>query len=276
MTKAGPSASPAAPEESKPPIPEKKTPPAEPQVSPAPEKTDPVPKSNSIPKEEVVEPVVGKKLNSVETPKGNSTQGVKGENNNVSKEPPKDSSSSSKSITTSNVDHSNNQTSLTFISPRDRLFGLSSEVHTFSTGLLEKTSDGILKAAKIGDLPALKQLHEKGYSLLSIDATGQTALHLASRYGHKDIVRYLIACAPPTILNIVDNDKGQTALHKAAQHKRRSICCMLVAGGATLTVKDRHGNTPRQLALIAEDRDLAAYLQSQEQFQIVTEEDNLL
>lgn len=92
-------------------------------------------------------------------------------------------------------------------SPRDRLFGLSSEVHTFNTGLLEKTSDGILKAAKIGDLQALKELHEKGYSLLSIDSTGQTALHLASRYGHKNIIRYLIACAPPTILNMIDNDK---------------------------------------------------------------------
>ncbi|OXU26343.1 hypothetical protein TSAR_003470 [Trichomalopsis sarcophagae] len=163
-----------------------------------------------------------------------------------------------------------------FISPRDRLFGLSSEVHTFSTELLEKTSDGILRAAKVGDLPALKELHERGYSLLSIDSTGQTALHLASRLGHRDIVRYLIACAPPTILNMVDNDKGQTALHKAAQQKRRSICCMLVAGGAKLTVRDRNGNTPRELALIAEDRELAAYLHSQEQFQLVTEDmDNM-
>ncbi|XP_015607660.1 eye-specific diacylglycerol kinase isoform X2 [Cephus cinctus] len=180
--------------------------------------------------------------------------------------------SSSKSASSTVAGQSHQQTSLAFISPRDRLFSLSSEVHTFSSGLLEKTCDGILKAAKIGDLPALKELHERGYSLLSIDANGQTALHLASRYGHKDIVRYLIACAPPTILNMVDNDKGQTALHKAAQQKRRSICCMLVAGGAMLTVQDRHGNTPRQLALIAEDRDLAAYLHSQEQFQLVTED----
>ncbi|XP_025162686.1 eye-specific diacylglycerol kinase isoform X2 [Harpegnathos saltator] len=161
---------------------------------------------------------------------------------------------------------------ITFISPRDRLFGLSSGVHRFSTGLLEKTCDGILTAAKLGDLLALKQLHEQGYSLLSIDANGQTALHLASKHGHKEVVRYLIACAPPTILNMVDNDKGQTALHKAAQNKRRSICCMLVAGGAALMVKDRLGRTPRDLALIAEDCDLAAYLYSQEQFQLVTDE----
>lgn len=181
-------------------------------------------------------------------------------------------SSSSKSISATVVSQSQNQTLPTFISPRDRLFGLSSEVHTFHTSLLEKASDGILKSAKIGDLQALKEFHEKGYSLLSIDSSGQTALHLASRYGHKDIVRYLIACAPSSILNMIDNDKGQTALHKAAQYKRRSICCMLVAGGATLIIKDRHGNTPRDLALQAEDRDLAAYLCSQEQFQLTTEE----
>ncbi|KAK1128469.1 hypothetical protein K0M31_002929 [Melipona bicolor] len=180
-------------------------------------------------------------------------------------------SSSSKSISATVVTQSQHQTP-TFISPRDRLFGLSSEVHTFNTGLLEKASDGILKAAKIGDLQSLKELHERGYSLLSIDSSGQTALHLASRYGHKDIVRYLIACAPSSILNMIDNDKGQTALHKAAQYKRRSICCMLVAGGATLIIQDRHGNTPRDLALQAEDRDLAAYLCSQEQFQLTTEE----
>ncbi|XP_043261188.1 eye-specific diacylglycerol kinase isoform X1 [Colletes gigas] len=191
--------------------------------------------------------------------------------NRVAEDPIKQSSSS-KSISATVVGQSQHQAPLTFISPRDRLFGLSSEVHSFSTGLLEKTSDGILKAAKIGDFQALKDLHSKGYSLLSIDATGQTALHLASRHDHRDIVRYLIACAPSTILNMIDNDKGQTALHKAAQYKRRSICCMLVAGGASLTIADRRGHTPRDLALQAEDRDLAAYLYSQEQFQLTTEE----
>lgn len=87
------------------------------------------------------------------------------------------------------------------------MFGLSSEVHSFSSGLLEKTCDGILRAAKTGDLKTLRELHERGFSLLSIDANGQTALHVAARHGHKDVVRYLIACAPPTILNMVDNDK---------------------------------------------------------------------
>ncbi|KAI5732750.1 hypothetical protein M8J76_003712 [Diaphorina citri] len=124
------------------------------------------------------------------------------------------------------------------------------------SNILEKTSEGVLKAAR------LKDLHSQGYSLLSIDSVGQTALHYGSRYGHKDVVKYIIACAPSSILNMQDNDKGQTALHKAAMFKRRSICCMLVAGGASLTVKDYDSNTPRALALLANDTELAAYLES--------------
>jgi diacylglycerol kinase (ATP) len=42
-----------------------------------------------------------------------------------------------------------------------------------------------------------------GFSLLSIDTTGQTALHVGARHGHKDIIKFLT----PSILNMVDNDK---------------------------------------------------------------------
>lgn len=51
----------------------------------------------------------------------------------------------------------------------------------------------------------LRDLHMQGYSLLSIDATGQTALHYACKYGYKDIVKYLISYAPNSIINMVDN-----------------------------------------------------------------------
>ena len=37
---------------------------------------------------------------------------------------------------------------------------------------------------------------------------------------------------------------------------------MLVAGGASLTIPDHQGNTPRHLALNAEDHELAAYFES--------------
>lgn len=85
--------------------------------------------------------------------------------------------------------------------------------------------------------------------------------------GHKEIIRFLIDTAPGSILDMVDNEKGQTALHKAAAYKRRTICCLLIAAGASLLIQDHAGLTPRQLAMMAEDIDLADYLDSQEQFQ---------
>lgn len=56
------------------------------------------------------------------------------------------------------------------------------------------------------NISKLRELHGQGYSLLSIDSTGQTALHYGARYGHKDIVRYLISYAPKTIINMLDNE----------------------------------------------------------------------
>ncbi|GLG97482.1 Eye-specific diacylglycerol kinase [Gryllus bimaculatus] len=138
--------------------------------------------------------------------------------------------------------------------------------------LLEKTTDGVLRAAKLGDLKALKELHAAGFSLLSIDAQGQTALHYGARYGHKQIVRYLIATGPTALLDMADTLTGQTALHQAAALKRRSICVMLVAGGASPALEDRQGLTPRLLAQQADDAELAAYLHSQEHFRRVADD----
>ena len=73
--------------------------------------------------------------------------------------------------------------------------------------------------------------------MLTIDETGKTALHYSARFGHKEILRFLIAKAPERALDMVDAEKGQTALHKAAAYKRRTICCMLVAAGASLLIK---------------------------------------
>ncbi|XP_058053699.1 eye-specific diacylglycerol kinase [Anopheles bellator] len=155
-----------------------------------------------------------------------------------------------------------------FKSFHERLFGLSEDAFGFSN-LLEKTTDAVIKAAKASDLVLLTDLHLQGYSLLSIDATGQTALHHGARCGHKDIVRYIISYAPSSIINMIDNESGQTALHKAAASKQRSICYMLIAAGASLSIQDNNGRTARMLASDVDDFELALYLENQEQFQLL-------
>ncbi|XP_061176607.1 diacylglycerol kinase zeta-like isoform X2 [Saccostrea echinata] len=133
---------------------------------------------------------------------------------------------------------------------------------------------GLIDASKRGDLTKLVDLFcQHDADLLATDQYGMTSLHHAARFGHKGIVKYLIDNAPPVILDMVDYEKGQTALHKAAWYQRRTICYMLVEAGASLTRTDYQGNTPRLQALKADDKELAAYLESQEHFQLVVSED---
>lgn len=133
-----------------------------------------------------------------------------------------------------------------------------------------KTTDGILKAARLGDIKMLSELHHEGYSLMSTDETGKTGLHYGARFGHKEIIKFLIEKSDDKklIMDWKDNEKGQTALHKAATYKRRTICQILVAAGASLSVLDECGQTARQLAASAEDHELTSYLEAQEKIQL--------
>lgn len=54
-------------------------------------------------------------------------------------------------------------------------------------------------------------------------------------------------------------------MHKAAEKKQRDICVMLVAAGASLTMKDADGQTAMMLAFRADDHELAEYLNSKAQ-----------
>lgn len=50
----------------------------------------------------------------------------------------------------------------------------------------------LIDASKRGDLRKLVELHESGADLLCTDQYGMTALHHAARFGHKEIVKYLV------------------------------------------------------------------------------------
>ncbi|XP_066247871.1 eye-specific diacylglycerol kinase [Euwallacea similis] len=154
----------------------------------------------------------------------------------------------------------------------ERLFNLNQQSCSAFSIVEEKPNEELIAAAKSGNLTKLRELHMQGYSLRTRDATGQIPLHYAARYGYKDIVKYIIGNAPH-IINDKDINLGQTALHKAAVYRWRDICCMLVARGAKLDIADHRGNTPRLLATQNEDIDLAAYLLSQEQFQLISSDD---
>ncbi|XP_055373663.1 eye-specific diacylglycerol kinase isoform X2 [Condylostylus longicornis] len=147
----------------------------------------------------------------------------------------------------------------------ERLFSFNEDAFGFSC-LLEKTTDAVLIAAQRGDVQTLQALYEQGYSLLSIDQNGQTSLHYGTRFNNKNIVKFLITYASRSLINMVDNIKGETSLHLAAGHNYRDITIMLVAAGASLSIRNFEGFTPMMVAFNANALDLAAYLENQERF----------
>ncbi|XP_032308338.1 eye-specific diacylglycerol kinase isoform X3 [Drosophila ananassae] len=150
-------------------------------------------------------------------------------------------------------------------SNKDRLFSFNEDVFGYGfSPILEQTSDAVLLAAQSGDLNMLRALHEQGYSLQSVNKNGQTALHFACKYNHKDIVKYIISCATRRVINMADKERGQTALHIAAEQNRRDICVMLVAAGANLQARDSGGNTAMMVAFNKNANEIATYLESKQ------------
>uniref|UniRef100_A0A1I8FC94 ANK_REP_REGION domain-containing protein n=1 Tax=Macrostomum lignano TaxID=282301 RepID=A0A1I8FC94_9PLAT len=86
-------------------------------------------------------------------------------------------------------------------------------------------------------------------------------LHLHGRMParYRDIVAYLVEHGPPQLL-----DQG-------GFFRKRSVK-LLVQAGASLTVVDSAGLTPRQQACKADDKDLAQWLEGQEHTQLVRKE----
>uniref|UniRef100_A0A1I8FD66 ANK_REP_REGION domain-containing protein n=1 Tax=Macrostomum lignano TaxID=282301 RepID=A0A1I8FD66_9PLAT len=134
---------------------------------------------------------------------------------------------------------------------------------------LSAMNKNLIEACKRGSLDKMRSLRDEGADLCAADGAGMTCLHHATRFGYKDIVAYLIENA---IRHDRHREKGQTALHKASWYQRRQICHLLVQAGASLTITDFSGLTPRQQAQRAEDSELALWLETQEHMQLVKKE----
>jgi len=71
------------------------------------------------------------------------------------------------------------------------------------------------------------------------DCDGVNPIHVAAKYGHKDLVNALA----PLSVDLRDG-KGMTAVHYAAQHGRRGCLEILIKHGHHLDLKDEEGKTP--------------------------------
>lgn len=79
-------------------------------------------------------------------------------------------------------------------------------------------------------------------SRIQIQFQGTTALHIASEYGHGDIIGNLIAKGAD--LSIKDGRDGATALHTAVQLGNETVVRCLVDAGSNLLDTDFEGQNP--------------------------------
>uniref|UniRef100_A0A8C0FS10 Diacylglycerol kinase n=1 Tax=Bubo bubo TaxID=30461 RepID=A0A8C0FS10_BUBBB len=127
----------------------------------------------------------------------------------------------------------------------------------------------LVMSQQVGTPPGMpdlvvEQCCKKGANLLIQGPDHCSLLHHAAKTGHSEIVKYILEHG---------ESQGETALHKAACQRHRAVCQLLVDAGASLRKTDSKGKTPRDRAQQAGDPDLASYLESRQNYQMVSHED---
>ena len=119
----------------------------------------------------------------------------------------------------------------------------------------------LLRAAKAGDIPAMKLLMAKGADVNLATRAGITPLMAAAGVGTKeedatgrfktedDAIQAVDLCLAAGADINAANSNGQTALHAAAQRGQDKILQHLIGKGANVNAKDRRGFTPLDAAL---------------------------
>ena len=107
----------------------------------------------------------------------------------------------------------------------------------------------IHRAARDGNIEAVKQHLADGADVNAKLDRGYTALHYAAHEGHKEIAQLLIAAGAD--VNAKDDD-GHTPLHQAAIDGHREIVELLIGAGADVNAKvvsgAAQGKTPLDAA----------------------------
>ncbi|XP_053263417.1 diacylglycerol kinase iota isoform X7 [Podarcis raffonei] len=131
----------------------------------------------------------------------------------------------------------------------------------------------LLQSVIAGDFLKFIDCCKKGANLLIQGPDHCSLLHHAAKTGHGEIVKYILDHGPSELVDMTDSETGETALHKAACQRHRGICQLLVEAGASLRKTDSKGRTPQDRAQKAGDPDLASYLESHQNHQVVPHED---
>ena len=127
--------------------------------------------------------------------------------------------------------------------------------------MLSTGTTPLLRAAKAGDVPAMRLLLAKGADPKLATRAGITPLMAAAGLGSKeedttgrfkteaDAIESIKLCLDAGVDINATNGQGQTALHAAALKGYNKVVQFLADHGASLNAKDKQGKTPLDAAL---------------------------
>ncbi len=124
------------------------------------------------------------------------------------------------------------------------------------------TAPPLSHAAYFGLGRTAQALISDGADPNKLDQRGETALHIAARHGHEDIVESLLS--GDSDVNVRDN-MGMTPLHWTGMNGRSDIAEALVESGADADIRDKcfGGRTALDLAEMMDYGDVVQVLKTQ-------------
>jgi uncharacterized protein len=114
----------------------------------------------------------------------------------------------------------------------------------------------VFEATALGYLDRLRErLDEDPSRATAFSPDGFTALHFAAFFGKAEVARALLE-AGAAVGVYSENDLHVQPLHSAASGRHHEVCRLLIAAGADVNAKQRHGYTPLHSAAQSGDAEL--------------------
>ncbi|KAL2192417.1 Glycerophosphoryl diester phosphodiesterase family-domain-containing protein [Corynascus similis CBS 632.67] len=117
---------------------------------------------------------------------------------------------------------------------------------------ISKSSAVLAIATKANFKPIVEMLVEAGVDINWQDKAGETALHIAARFGHDECAKVLLkgTSEQKADLELVENSFAWTPLHIAAVDGHLSVAQLLVDAGANVDKTDSSGWTAKEHAAL--------------------------